>query len=124
MAGPFTPRTSYVANRIRRTPWEDRQVILDLLKLEELFSGRRLGGLYMMSLRHGVMPRFPVEALIIEEEIRTGTRLNPIEALGRLAEQTAARFAQAEADRARDRAEQERREHAVYQQWLSVGGLP
>jgi len=124
MAGPFTPRTSYVADKIRLTPWEDRRVILDLLKLEALFSGQRLGGLYTMSVQQGLIPKYPMESVIIAEEIRTGTRLSPVEALQQLAVQSARLYAQQESDRARDRAEQERRENAAYQQWLSVGGLP
>ena len=124
MAGSFAARTTYVADRIRRTRWEDRQVIVDLLRLEILFSGQRLGGFHMMSLRNGLMPKFAVEAIIIEEEIRTGNRLSPVEALERLAEQTASRHAKAEAERARKRDEQEQREQEDYAAWLAAGGLP
>ena len=91
MPGQFTARTTYVSDRIRRTRWEDRRVIVDLIRLETLFSGQRLGGWHMLSLRNGVMPKFAVEAIIIEEELRTGVRLSPVEALERLAELAAAR---------------------------------
>src|SRR5579872_4075935 len=102
MAGQFTARTTYVADRIRRTRWEDRRDVLNLLKLELLLSGRRLGGWHMLSLRNGVMPKFAVEAIIIEEELRTGVRLTPVEALERLAELSAARYARQEAKRTRE----------------------
>jgi len=124
MPGQFTARTTYVADRIRRTRWEDRHVIADLLMLEELFSGQRVGGLYMMSVRHGLAPKYSLESVIIAEELRSGRRLSPVEALERLAEQSAARYARQEAERARERTEQEEREHEAYQAWLDAGGLP
>ena len=124
MPGSFTARTSYVADRICRTRWEDRRVIVDLLKLEELFSGQRLGGFYMMSIRHGLAPKYALESVIIAEELRSGRRLSPVEALERLAELSVARYARQEAERARERAEQEQREHEAYQAWLQAGGLP
>jgi len=124
MPGPFTARTSYVADRIRQTQWADRRIIVDLIQLETLFSGQRLGGWHMLSLRNGVMPKFAVEAIIIEEEMRTGVRLSLVEALERLAELSATQYTRQEAERARERAEQEQRERKDYDAWLDAGGLP
>jgi len=76
MAAAIHPKTSYVRNRLGRTTWADHEVISDLMTLEKFFSGRRYGGWHSLWVQRGLMPRYPVETVIIREELRVGVQLS------------------------------------------------
>lgn len=77
-----------------------------------------------MWVRGALTTRYPVECVIIREELRIGVQLTEEEARQSLYEEAAARHAQDEARRAIERAEDEATERQAFQEWLIAGGLP
>jgi hypothetical protein len=70
------------------------------------------------------MPRYPVETVIIREEIRVGVQLSEQEVRRWLRDDAAVRQAQDDGRNAHERAEREETEREAFQEWLSAGGLP
>jgi hypothetical protein len=124
MATAISPKTSYVRNRLGRTTWADRKVIHDLLTIENYLSGCPCGGWHSLWVRRGLMTHYPVEAVIIREEIRVGVQLTEKEARQWLRDEATARLAQDAARRVRQRAERDHMERDAFQGWLEAGGLP
>ena len=124
MAAEIHPKTSYVRNRLGRTTWADHEVISDLMTLEKFFSGRRYGGWHSLWVQRGLMPRYPVETVIIREELRVGVQLSEQEVRRWLRDGSAVRQARDDARNTHERAEQEEMEREAFQEWLSAGGLP
>ena len=124
MATAIRPKTNYVRNRLGLTTWADREVISDLMTLEAFFSGCRYGGWHSLWVQRGLMPRYPVETVIIREEIRVGVQLSEQEVRRWLRDDAAVRQAQDDGRNAHERAEREETEREAFQEWLSAGGLP
>jgi len=123
-AAPLSPKTTYLAGRLRQTAWADRRIVYHLLALENFLAGVRCGGLHSIWVQCHLVPLYRLEAIIIREELQTGIRLTEDEASRLVRLDYRRRRAQEEVERARERADEAEREQAAYHEWIRAGGLP
>ena len=123
MADQFQPRTTYVAERLRATRWEDRQTIRDLLDLERLYLRRWGNGFDLLQLNM-LARRRPLEALLVRTEIKSGRRLTDTEAQAILDDSERRNRGRAGAQEERQAAERQQRERLEYETWVKAGGRP
>ena len=123
MADQFQPRTTYVAERLRATRWEDRQTIRDLLDLERLYLRRWGNGFDLLQLNM-LARRLPLAALIIRTEMKSGRRLTDAEAQAILDDQDRQQRERAAAQELHEAGQRQQQEHAEYQVWIKAGGQP
>jgi len=123
MADQSQPRTTYVAERLRATRWEDRQTIRDLLDLERLYLRRWGNGLHLLHLNM-LARRRPLEALVIRTEIKSGRRLTDAEAQAILDDQERQQRDRAAVQEQRAAQERQKRERIEHEAWTAAGGQP
>ena len=123
MTDQFQPRTTYVAERLRATPWDERQTIRDLLDLEALYQQRWGNGLHLLYLNMLARQR-PLEALVIRTEIKSGRRLTDAEAQAILDDQERQQRDRAAVQEQREAQERQQRERLEYETWVKAGGRP
>jgi len=123
MTDQFQPQTTYVAERLRATSWDERQTIRDLLDLEALYQRRWGNGLHLLYLNM-LARRRPLEALVIRTEIKSGRRLTDAEAHAILDDQERQQRDRAAVQDQREALERQERARIEQEAWIKAGGRP
>ena len=121
------PKTQFVRNRLRETPWNEKRVITDLLGYEEVIDKggpHNMGGANLCNSRER---NYPVECECIRDEIRLGHIVDDEEYSLRLRKREDSLVEEkrrvADLEPYRDRIQQVRHERQM-RVWLAMGGLP